>query len=67
MNPIDFVAFNGMTKDEETSESVMLTREHSCAFLNPIRGLIKKAVEKNKYDWQEAHIDESGNILMKIG
>jgi predicted Holliday junction resolvase-like endonuclease len=65
LNPIDFVAFNGMTKDEEISDIVLLTREHACAYLNPIRGQIKKAVEKQSYEWQEAHIDESGNILMK--
>jgi predicted Holliday junction resolvase-like endonuclease len=65
LNPIDFVAFKGMTKDEEISDIVLLTREHPCTFLNPIREQIRKAVEKNRYEWQEAHIDESGKILMK--
>ena len=65
LNPIDFVAFKGMTKDEEISDIVLLTREHPCAYLNPIRGQIRKAVEKNRYEWQEAHIDETGNIIME--
>jgi predicted Holliday junction resolvase-like endonuclease len=65
LNPIDFVAFNGMTEDEEISDIVLLTREHPCAYLNPIRGQIRKAVEKNRYEWQVAHIDETGKILME--
>jgi predicted Holliday junction resolvase-like endonuclease len=65
LNPIDFVAFKGMTKYDEISDIVLLTREHPCVFLNPIRGQIRKAVEKQRYEWQEAHIDESGKIVMK--
>lgn len=65
LNPIDFVAFNGMTEDEEISDIVLLTREHPCAYLNPVRGQIRKAVEKNRYEWQVAHIDETGKILME--
>jgi len=65
LNPIDFVAFNGMTKNDEISDIVLLTREHPCAYLNPIRGQIRKAVEKNMYEWQVAHIDETGNIKME--
>jgi predicted Holliday junction resolvase-like endonuclease len=63
--PIDFVAFNGMTKNDEISDIVLLTREHPYSSLNSIRNQIRKAVEKNRYEWQEAHIEETGEIIMK--
>ena len=64
LHPIDFIAFNGMTKEESISDIRLLTREQ-CAILDPIRKQIKKAVEAKKYDWQVARIDDSGNISME--
>lgn len=60
-NPIDFIAFNGMTNEEEISDILLLAREQ-CASLDPIRKQIKKVVDAYKYEWQLARIDELGNI-----
>lgn len=60
-HPIDFVAFNGMTTQEQISDILLLAREQ-CAALDPIRKQIKKAVNNYKYDWQVARIDDNGNI-----
>jgi len=63
-HPIDFIAFNGMTEQEEISDILLLAREQ-CEMLDPIRKQIKKAVVAFKYDWQVARIDESDNIEME--
>jgi predicted Holliday junction resolvase-like endonuclease len=63
-HPIDFIAFNGMTTQEEISDILLLAREQ-CAMLDPIRKQIKKAVNAYKYEWQVARIDDSGNIRLE--
>lgn len=63
-HPIDFVAFNGMTDQEEISNILLLAREQ-CTMLDPIRKQIKKAVDNYKYDWQVARIDDGGNINLE--
>jgi predicted Holliday junction resolvase-like endonuclease len=63
-HPIDFIAFNGMTDQEEISNILLLAREQ-CATLDPIRKQIKKAVDSYKYDWQVARIDDAGNIAIE--
>lgn len=64
LHPIDFIAFNGMTNQEEISDIQLLTREQ-CAVLDPIRKQIKYAVESKKYNWQVARISDDGNINME--
>ena len=64
-HPIDFVVFKGMTNEEAISEIIMLTREHNCPSINPIREQIRKAVSKNRYNWQVARIEEEGNIIIE--
>ena len=63
-NPIDFIAFNGMTSQEEISDILLLAREQ-CATLDPVRKQIKKAVDAHKYEWQLARIDEAGKISIE--
>lgn len=63
-HPIDFIAFNGMTTQEDISDILILAREQ-CATLDSIRKQIKKAVEGQKYDWQVARIDETGKIVIE--
>ncbi len=63
-HPIDFIAFNGMTNQEEISDILLLAREQ-CATLAPIRKQIKKAVDAYKYEWQVARINNTGNIDME--
>jgi len=62
-HPIDFIVFKGMNQ-KTISEIILLTREQ-CMPLKPIREQIKQAVENNKYDWQVARIEETGNITIE--
>jgi len=64
-HPIDFVVFKGMNSQDTVSDIMLLTREHKCPSIAPIRDQIRKAVARNKYDWQEARIEETGNIVME--
>jgi len=63
LSPIDFIAFNGMTKENITNIQ-LLTREQ-CLSLGPIRKQIKATIEDKKYNWQVARIDPNGNINME--
>jgi predicted Holliday junction resolvase-like endonuclease len=65
LHPIDFVVFNGMNKQEAISDIILLTRQHNCPSINPVREQIRKAVITNKYDWQVARIDEKGKITLE--
>jgi predicted Holliday junction resolvase-like endonuclease len=63
LNPIDFVVFKGMNKEESVSDILLLSREHDCPSLNLARQQIRDVVSHHKYEWQVARIDEKGNIL----
>ena len=63
--PIDYVVFKGMNRDEIISDIILLTREHNCPSINPIREQIRRAVGQNRYNWQEARIEEAGNIVIE--
>jgi len=65
LHPIDFVLFKGMTKEITISDRILLTRQHNCPSIDPIREQIKTAVSTNRYDWQVARIDEKGNIVFE--
>jgi predicted Holliday junction resolvase-like endonuclease len=64
-HPIDFVVFKGMNNQRTVIDIMLLTREHDCPSIKPIRDQIRKAVAQNKYDWQVARIEETGNIVME--
>jgi predicted Holliday junction resolvase-like endonuclease len=65
LHPIDFVVFKGMNREETVSDIMLLTRQHNCPSINPLREQIKAAVLKNKYDWQIARIDDKGKIVLE--
>jgi predicted Holliday junction resolvase-like endonuclease len=65
LHPVDFVVFKGMTKEQSISDIILLTRQHNCPSLNPIREQIKTAISQHRYDWQVARIDEQGNIALE--
>jgi predicted Holliday junction resolvase-like endonuclease len=65
LHPIDFIVFKGMTKEESISDIILLTREHNCPSINPIREQIKTAISNHKYDWQIARISEEGQITLE--
>jgi predicted Holliday junction resolvase-like endonuclease len=65
LNPIDFVVFNGMNKEETVSDIILLSRKHNCPSLEPIHKQISAAVSKKQYDWQVARIDDNGSIVFE--
>jgi predicted Holliday junction resolvase-like endonuclease len=65
LNPIDFVVFKGMNKEESISDILLLAREHNCLSLNAIRRQIRDIVLQQRYEWQVARIDEKGNIMFE--
>ncbi len=65
LHPIDFIVFKGMTKKDAISDIILLTREHNCPSINPIRAQIKTAVLNHKYNWQIARINEDGQITLE--
>lgn len=65
LNPIDFVVFKGMNKMQSVSDIILLSQEHKCPSLDIVRRQIKIAVEKTKYEWQVARIDDRGNIILE--
>lgn len=62
LNPVDFVAFKGMTKKEYVSEILFLSKRYNRPALNLARKQIAETVHEQKYDWQLARIDERGDI-----
>ncbi len=65
LNPVDFIAFDGMNKKESINNIVFLCKKYKCPSLKSARRQIKIAISKNKYDWQVARIDEKGYILFE--
>jgi len=65
LNPIDFIAFNGMNKKEKVSDVILLSNKVNNPQLNAIRKQVNVAIEREKYDWQVARIDASGKIGME--
>ncbi len=65
LNPVDFVAFKGMTKKEYVSEILFLSRRYNMPSLNLARNQIAQTVQEQNYDWQLARIDVGGNIEFK--
>jgi len=64
-NPVDFIVFKGMYKNESISDIIFLSKYIKNQDLNVIRRQVSKAVSSKKYDWQVARIDENGNILFE--
>jgi hypothetical protein len=58
-------ALKGMNREETVSDIMLLTRQHNCPSINPLREQIKAAVLKNRYDWQIARINEKGKIVLE--
>jgi len=65
LNPVDFLVFRGMNKEESINDIILLSKHIDCRPLNTNRGQIRLAVSKGKYAWQIANIDEKGKIIFK--
>lgn len=62
LNPIDFVVFNGMNKNDSVNDIILLSKQIKNPELNQIRQQVKKSIVQNKYEWLVARIDDNGKI-----
>lgn len=62
LNPIDFVVFDGMTKNGTVDEILLLSKSLKNPQLNTLREQLHQIVREKKYDWQIARIAENGKI-----
>jgi predicted Holliday junction resolvase-like endonuclease len=62
LNPIDFIVFDGMTKNETVNEIILLSKSLKNPQLNTLREQLHQVVREKKYDWQIARIAENGKI-----
>ncbi|MBW2974073.1 hypothetical protein KY346_06825 [Candidatus Woesearchaeota archaeon] len=66
LNPIDFVAFKGMTKKETAvDEVIFLWHNLNNPILKKLRNQVMRVIYTKKYDWQVARIDENGKIKLE--
>jgi len=65
LNPIDFVVFKGMNKIREIKEIIFLSQQLKNPALNKIRIQVKNSIQKKKYHWQVARINERGVINLE--
>jgi predicted Holliday junction resolvase-like endonuclease len=62
LNPIDFIVFDGMNKEDSVNDIIFLSKQVQNKNLNLIRQQVKKSIITKKYDWQVARINEEGKI-----
>ena len=62
LNPVDFIVFQDMNKTEKISDLVFLSKKLENPMINRLREQVKTSIEKNKYEWQVARINEKGKI-----
>jgi predicted Holliday junction resolvase-like endonuclease len=63
-NPVDFVVFDGMTK-EKMKEVMFLSNKINNNEINKKREQVKKAISQNKYDWKVVRINDSGEVSIE--
>ncbi len=62
LNPIDFIVFDKLNKEETVENVIMLSKKCKNTSLNATRKQVKTAITKKKYEWQVARVDDQGNI-----
>jgi len=62
LNPVDFVVFKGMNKDEEISDLVFLSKKLANPMINRLRKQVKTSIKNSAYEWLVARIDDEGKI-----
>lgn len=65
LNPIDFLVFKGMNKNDSISQIIFLSKTCDNSVLNTLRVQLKKSIQEKKYDWQVARISDEGNISIE--
>jgi predicted Holliday junction resolvase-like endonuclease len=61
LNPIDYVVFNGMEKENYKNIIFMDGKKHSSE-MKKIQTSIAKTIEKENYEWITIRVEENGNI-----
>lgn len=62
LNPVDFVIFKDMNKEEVVNDIIFLSKTIKNNELNKLRAQVKNVIQKKEYNWQEARIDENGSL-----
>jgi predicted Holliday junction resolvase-like endonuclease len=65
LTPVDFVVFKDMTAKETVNDITFLSQKIDNKNINGLRDQVRKAVDKELYDWQVARIDSNGSITME--
>ena len=65
LTPVDFVVFKDMTAKEKVSNISFLSQKIDNNNINLLREQVKKAIDKELYDWQIARIDNNGKITIE--
>jgi len=62
LNPVDFLVFKDMNKSKEITDLVFLSKKLENPMINRLREQVKNSIDKNKYEWLVARIDNEGKI-----
>jgi predicted Holliday junction resolvase-like endonuclease len=65
LTPIDFIAFNGMTKNDTITEIMLISKTTNNQKLNALREQTQKAITKKEYEWKVARINEECKICLE--
>lgn len=65
LNPVDFVVFKGMNKNDLISDIIFLSKKYDFPTLSTIQSQVETIISKNNYEWQVARIDDKGNIVFE--
>lgn len=62
LNPVDFLVFQDMNKNEDITDLVFLSRKIQNPTINTLRKQVKNTIEEKNYEWLVARIDNEGKI-----
>lgn len=65
LNPVDYVAFNGMDKEETISDILFLSKKTDIKNLDMIRRQVQKVIVEKKYNWEVSRINEEGKLTFE--
>jgi predicted Holliday junction resolvase-like endonuclease len=65
LNPIDFLVFKDMNKEDKVNDIVFLSKKINNPMLNKIRKQVETCVKKEKYEWKIARIDNEGGMELE--
>lgn len=65
LTPVDFVVFKDMTAKGRVSDISFISQKIKNDNINLLRTQVRKAIDKDLYDWQVARIDKTGKISME--